>query len=122
MNGNAVATHSNRLSMVYGPDQRTRHGDGEDDVAKIPNFGHPVPDRLSYVVTRNPNNCPEADGVIQGDIVQRILDLQHAHQDKTIWIIGGATLIEATLAIIDEFVLSRIPGSLGATDFYHWRI
>ena len=45
-------------------------------------LGHPVPDRLSYVVTRNPDNCPEADGVIQGDIVQRILDLQHVHQGQ----------------------------------------
>ena len=80
-------------------------------------LGHPVPDRLSYVVTRNPDNCPEADGVIQGDIVQRILDLQHVHQDKTIWIIGGATLIEATLSIIDEFVLSRIQGTYGCDRF-----
>ena len=80
-------------------------------------LGHPVPDRLSYVVTRNADNCPEADGVIQGDIVQRILDLQHVYQDKTIWIIGGATLIEATLSIIDEFVLSRIQGTYGCDDF-----
>ena len=55
--------------------------------------------------------------MIQGDIVQRILDLQYVHQDKTIWIIGGAALIEATLSIIDEFVLSRIPGIYGCDRF-----
>ncbi len=80
-------------------------------------LGHPVPERLSYVVTRNPDLCPEADGVIQGDIVQQILDLQSFHNSKTIWIIGGATLIEATLSIIDEFVLSRIPGTYGCDRF-----
>ena len=47
---------------------------------------------------------------IQGDIVQQILDLQYIHPGKIIWIIGGATLIEAThFQVIDEFVLSRIP-------------
>ncbi len=80
-------------------------------------LGHPVSDRLSYVVTRNPNLCTEAHGVIQGDIKQRILDLQSKHRDKTIWIIGGATLIEETLSIIDEFVLSRIPGTYGCDRF-----
>jgi len=80
-------------------------------------LGHPVPDRLSYVVTRNPDLCPEADGVIQGDIVQQILDLQSFHNSKTIWIIGGATLIEGALSIIDEFVLSRIPGTYGCDRF-----
>ena len=80
-------------------------------------LGHPVPDRFSYVVTRNPDSCPDAEGVIQGDIVQRILDLQHVHKDKIIWIIGGATLIEGTLSIIDEFVISRIPGTYGCDRF-----
>ena len=36
LNGkNAVATHSNRLSMVYGPDQRTCNGHGTDDMAGL---------------------------------------------------------------------------------------
>ena len=80
-------------------------------------LGHPVSNRISYVVTGNPDVCPEADGVIQGDIVQRILDLQYTHPGKTIWIIGGPTLIEATVSIIDEFVLSRIPGVYGCDRF-----
>ena len=29
-------------------------------------LGHPVPDRLSYVVTRNPSVCPEADVSFKG--------------------------------------------------------
>ena len=80
-------------------------------------LGHPVSDRLSYVVTRNPDSCEGADGYIQGDIVQAILDLQHLHQNKIIWIIGGSTLVEGTLTIIDEFVLSRIPGVHGCDCF-----
>lgn len=80
-------------------------------------LGHPVPDRLSYVVTRNPNLCQGANGVIQGDIVESILDLQGKHPEQTVWIIGGATLIESTLSIIDEFVLSRIPGVYGCDRF-----
>jgi len=80
-------------------------------------LGHPVPDRSSYVVTRNPESCVDADGSIQGDIVQAIVDLQQQFPDKIIWIIGGATLIEGTLSIIDEFVLSRIPGTYGCDRF-----
>lgn len=80
-------------------------------------LGHPVPDRLSYVVTRNPEVCPEATGALQGNIEQQILRLKHEHPSQTIWIIGGATLIESTLSIIDEFVLSRIPGTYGCDRF-----
>ena len=73
-------------------------------------LSHPIPERRSYVVTRDPSICIHADGCIQGDVCTSILNLQSKHPDCTIWIIGGVGLIETTLPIIQEFYLSRITG------------
>ena len=72
---------------------------------------HPIPDRLSYVVTRDSAACEGAHGIIQGNILTEIQALQQSFPEKTIWIIGGSGLISATLPIIEEFYLSRIHGT-----------
>ena len=73
-------------------------------------LSHPIPERLSYVVTRDPSVCINADGCIQGNICTSILELQREYPTQTIWIIGGVGLSTATLPIIEEFYLSRIKG------------
>ena len=80
-------------------------------------LNHPIPNRRSYVVTRDANNCPHANGTIQGDITNGIVELQEKYPNKTIWIIGGVQLVEANLSIIEEFYLSRIPGSFNCDRF-----
>ncbi len=80
-------------------------------------LNHPIPNRLSYVVTRNPEVCSSADGVITGDINSEILKLQESFPESTIWIIGGVGLITLTLPIIEEFYLSRIPGAYDCDRF-----
>ena len=80
-------------------------------------LNHPIPNRRSYVVTRDANNCPDANGTIQGDITNGIVQLHEKYPNKTIWIIGGVQLVESNLPIIEEFYLSRIPGSYNCDRF-----
>jgi dihydrofolate reductase len=70
-----------------------------------------MPSRISYVVTSRPESCPEAHGYLSGNICEKIVELQHKHPEQQVWIIGGLGLLEQTLGIIDQFYLSRIPGS-----------
>lgn len=82
-----------------------------------PQLSHPMPNRLSYVVTSRPETCPEAHGHLSGDLLASIVKLQEIHPDKTIWIIGGENLIKQTLPILDQFVLSRITGKYDCDRF-----
>ena len=82
-----------------------------------PQLGHPMPDRISYVVTSRPESCPAAHGHLSADLLESIVALQDMHPEKTIWIIGGVHLITQTLSVIDQFVLSRIPGQYDCDRF-----
>ena len=82
-----------------------------------PQLGHPMPDRISYVVTSRPESCPEAHGHLSADLQRSIRDLEQTHPDRQVWIIGGVGLIEQTLPVIDQFYLSRIPGSFECDRF-----
>ena len=75
-----------------------------------PQLSHPMPNRISYVVTTRPQQAPQAHGYIQGDITSQILQLPQLHPTQQVWIIGGAGLIGQCLRVIDQFYLSRIPG------------
>lgn len=69
----------------------------------------PLPWRTNVVVTSDPDSCPGADLYIQGDVVQKITELEREFPDKTIWIIGGGNLIQQCESIIDEWYITRIP-------------
>ena len=74
-----------------------------------PQLGHPMPDRISYVVTSRPESCEQAHGHLSTNLCDNIQHLESKYPSKQIWIIGGVNLIEQTLPIIDQFYLSRIP-------------
>lgn len=74
-------------------------------------LSHPMPGRISYVVTSRPESCPEAHGHLSENICEKIIELQHKHPDQQVWIIGGLGLLEQTLGIIEQFYLSKIPGN-----------
>ena len=74
-----------------------------------PQLTHPMPNRISYVVTSRPESCPEAYGHLSKDLLNAIQGLKEQHPEQTIWIIGGVNLIAQTLGIIEQFYLSRIP-------------
>lgn len=75
----------------------------------------PLPKRKNIVCsTKDLSHFPGADAVMNINGIVQVLPFM---PDENIWIIGGAKLIEATLGVIDEFYLSRIPGSYNCDTF-----
>lgn len=74
-----------------------------------PKMPKPLPNRTVYVVS----NRMIADSVhqIKGDVVSEILKLEQANPNKTIWIIGGADLLEQCESIYDRIYLTHFKGS-----------
>lgn len=70
----------------------------------------PYPQRTNCVVTRNPKSIQGADHVITADPVEGILSLEQLYPNRTLWITGGADLLNQTLHICEELWLSTIPG------------
>lgn len=66
-----------------------------------PKMPKPLPNRISYVVTSTPVR-QEGVYTIQSDVIERIQRIADFHANKTVWIIGGPTLLEATKDIIEE--------------------
>jgi len=78
---------------------------------KDPHMPRPLPGRINVVATTNKQNCPGAHVYIEGDINKYLRSLELESPGLTVWVIGGPNIIEQTLGVIDEFYLSRIPGS-----------
>ena len=75
----------------------------------------PLPNRKNIICsTKDLSHFPGADAVMNINGITQVLPFM---SNDTIWIIGGAKLIEACLGIIDEFYLSRIPGSYECDTF-----
>lgn len=76
----------------------------------------PLPNRLNFVITSADmeNYNPRPHGSYSGPDVKRIVkDVIEARYGgiDTVWIIGGAQLLETCLPVIDEIWLSRIQGT-----------
>jgi len=68
----------------------------------------PLPHRHCVVVTNQDIDLfPEAHDVIAGAVLQESIEvLKNQHPNKTIWIIGGAKLINSTKHMINEIHLT----------------
>lgn len=77
-----------------------------------PKMPKPLQDRTVYVVS----NYMIADSVhqIKGDIVSEILKIEQAHPDQTVWVIGGADILEQCESIYDRIYLTHIKGAFRA--------
>ena len=76
-----------------------------------PDMPKPMPKRKNVVVTSRPEACPLADQHINGDVIKGVQDIAEQNEDLITWVIGGPNIIEQTLSVIDEFYISRIPGT-----------
>ena len=76
-----------------------------------PDMPKPMPKRKNVVVTSKPENCPLADDFINGDIIKGVRSVEDKYSGLITWVIGGPNVIEQTLGVIDEFYISRIPGT-----------
>jgi dihydrofolate reductase len=77
---------------------------------KDPHMPRPLPKRTNVLVTSKPDEFVGADYYLNGDLDLSIKQFADNHPNLITWIIGGPSIINQTLSIIDEFYLSRIPG------------
>jgi dihydrofolate reductase len=73
-----------------------------------PKMPKPLPNRTVYVATHRPVTYAMP---FSGDIKEKLLKLESAHQDKTIWVIGGAELLQESRSLLDRIYLTHIKGS-----------
>lgn len=69
----------------------------------------PLPGRRNIVVSNTMKHQNDVE-IIRSDIYKSRMNVL-GHESDDVWIIGGSNLIENSLTLIDEFWLSRIPGT-----------
>jgi len=74
-----------------------------------PKMPKPLKDRTVYVVSNRMIN--DSVHQIRGDIVSEILKLEQANPNQTVWVIGGADVLEQCESIYDRIYLTHIKGS-----------
>lgn len=76
-----------------------------------PKMPKPLPNRTVYVATHRPVAYATP---FSGDIADKLLDIERAHPDKTIFVIGGVDVIEAGKNLYDRVYCTHIKGSYRA--------
>lgn len=77
----------------------------------------PLPNRLNYVISTGDPTSEKfkgAAGVLSGeDLCNDIISINNQLPDniETLWVIGGSRLLENTFRLVDEIVISRVPGT-----------
>ena len=82
-----------------------------------PHMPRPLPNRTNVLVTTRKEDYPGADAYISGDLNAELKELEATCPGLIIWNIGGPNIIEQSLAAIDEFYISRIPGEYDCDTF-----
>jgi len=79
-----------------------------------PKFPKPLPDRINYVVTSRPIVGYDEVNTLRGDLKSEIRKLERKYPSKTIWIIGGANIIEETKDVVEEAHITHVQGQYRA--------
>ena len=82
-----------------------------------PHMPRPLPKRTNVLVTTRKEDYQGADGYISGDLNIELKELEATCPGIIIWNIGGPNIIEQSLGVIDEFYISRIPGTYDCDTF-----
>ena len=78
----------------------------------------PLKNRENVLITTKDNShYPGANKYLQGNIVNKILDLEKEYLEKDIFIIGGPDIIVQTFDLFKEFYLTRIYGNFKCDKF-----
>ena len=78
----------------------------------------PLKDRTNVLITKkNTSHYPGADFYINGNIIDKIIDLEKDNLDKDIFIIGGPEIINQCFELFKEFYLTRIYGNFYCEKF-----
>jgi dihydrofolate reductase len=81
-----------------------------------PCFPAPLKNRDNYIVTSKTEGFDGAT-IMRKDFKSQILELS---ENKTVWIIGGASVIEQCIDIIDEIHLTVIRGYFDCDTFFKY--
>jgi dihydrofolate reductase len=73
-----------------------------------PKMPKPLPNRTVYVATHRPVTYAMP---FSGDIESKLLEIESAHPDKQIFVIGGPELIISAKPLLDRIYLTHIKGS-----------
>jgi dihydrofolate reductase len=110
-NGSLPWPH-NSEDLQYFKDLTTGHvvvcGRKTWDDPKMPK---PLPNRTVYVATHGPVAYAMP---FSGDIKEKLLEIEQAHPDKKIFVIGGAKLLEEARDLYDRIYVTHIKGSYRA--------
>jgi len=74
----------------------------------------PLPNRINLVATSRRINEATIVGTINGDVNQKLKDLQAQYTNKNIFVIGGKQLYESTINSIERVYLTRMQGNYWA--------
>jgi len=78
----------------------------------------PLKNRENVLITTKDNSYYQgANKYLQGNIVNKILDLEKEYLEKDIFIIGGPDIIVQTFDLFKEFYLTRIYGNFTCDKF-----
>ena len=75
----------------------------------------PLPNRLNFVISSdnmghyNPRPHGSYKGPNVSKVVKDVIEVRYGDRDD-VWLIGGATLIESCIDVIDEFLLNMVDG------------
>jgi dihydrofolate reductase len=73
-----------------------------------PKMPKPLPNRTVYVATHRPTMYAET---FSGDIKEKLLELEQAHTNKHIFVMGGAAVLETALPVLDRIYMTHIKGT-----------
>ena len=72
----------------------------------------PLKGRFNVLITnQDKEKYLGADEYLSGDILKKVLDLSFKNENKNIYIIGGAEILNQLFNLIEEFYLTRIYGN-----------
>jgi dihydrofolate reductase len=81
-----------------------------------PKMPKPLPNRTVYVATHRP--VVHANP-FSGDIPKKLLEIEAAHPDKKIFVIGGAELLQSAQPLLDRIYVTHIKGTYRADTRIH---
>ena len=81
-----------------------------------PKMPKPLPNRTVYVATNRPVSYAMP---FSGNIEEKLLEIEAAHKDKEIFVIGGVALLEAARPLLDRIYLTHIKGQYRADTRIH---
>ncbi len=79
-------------------------------------IGHPLPNRVNIIISRNSNL--KINGAFVVHSLEEALSLAKQHEKEEIFIIGGAQIYQEALPIVDKLYLTLVQGTFAADVFF----